>query len=98
MILVIYNKTLYHVKKQSTMTEVIKILQTRSVEKSTNCEAFEWQITAHVQNPRDLKSAHINRLVAVLARELRHQSTRLKFPWKVTNFITCVKAHKIKMA
>ena len=66
--------------------------------KSTNCEAVDWATTAHVQKSRDLKSADINRLVAVMAGELRQQSTRLEFPWKIPNFITSVNEQKIKMA
>ena len=34
----------------------------------------DWSTPAQVQNPRDLKDAYINRLVAVMAGELRHQS------------------------
>ena len=95
----IYNKILNHVEKQSKMTEVAKILQPgscawRSIGKSTNCEAVDWSTPAHVQNPRDLKSADINRLVAVMAGMLRQQSTRLEFPWKIPNFITSVNEHK----
>ena len=90
------------VEKQSIMTEVAKILQTRacalqSIGKSTSCVAVDWSTTAHVQKLRDLKSADINRLVAVMAGVLRRQSTRLEFPWKIPNFITSVNEHRIKI-
>ena len=67
------------------MTEVVKNITNPGMRivfyrKSTNCEVVDWSTTAHVQNPRGLKSAAINRLVAVMAGELRHQSTRLEFP------------------
>ena len=68
------------------MTEVVKnitnpgIRIVLNIEKSTDCEAVDWSTKAHAQNPRGLKSAAINRLVAVVAGELRHQSTRLEFP------------------
>ena len=39
--------------------------------KSTNSEA----VAVQVQVPRGLKNADINRLVAIIAGELRHQST-----------------------
>ena len=45
-----------------------------SIGKSTNCEAVDWSATAHAQNPLDLKSGDINRLVADMTGELRQQS------------------------
>ena len=62
-----------------------------------NCEAIDWATTGHAQNPNALKSADINRLVAAMAVELRHQSTQLEFPYKIPNFISFVNEYKIKM-
>ena len=53
-------KILNHVEKQSTMTEVVKNTTNPGMRmavylKSTNCEAVDWSVTAHVQKPSDLR-------------------------------------------